>query len=210
MSQKWDAAASKASANVGCINRCTMCRTREQQALCTVQNKSGPLWSVQGVTVCKRKLFNEWTGPEGSNMEQGLGTKSEEKQTRGWGVPGLDTELSYLQIFEGWPIEEKGISVQFQKLLESKFSLLKKKFFWCWKMQKFFWCCLQMQKKKQPPTKTKKSYLVRIYTSLYRRLKSGMTTKDSYIRTYKAPSDELIIKTEPLKKMKQYTLLFKG
>lgn len=94
-------------------------------------------------------------GPEGSNMEQGLGTKSEEKQTRGWGVPGLDTELSYLQIFEGWPIEEKGISVQFQKLLESKFSLLKKKFFWCWKMQKFFWCCLQMQKKNNPPQKQK-------------------------------------------------------
>lgn len=78
------------------------------------------------------------------------------------------------------------------------------------KNAKIFLVLFTNAKKKQPPTKTKKSYLVRIYTSLYRRLKSGMTTKDSYIRTYKAPSDELIIKTEPLKKMKQYTLLFKG
>lgn len=63
-------------------------------------------------------------------------------------MPGLDTvkTLICLQIFEGWPIEEKGISVQFQKLQESKFSLLKRNNFLVLKL------FTNAKKKKKNPT----------------------------------------------------------
>lgn len=65
-------------------------------------------------------------------------------------MPGLDTELICLQIFEGWPVEEKMNSVQLQKLQETKFSsFLKNNNFLVLKL-----------------FTNAKNYLVRVYTSL--------------------------------------------
>lgn len=50
--------------------------------------------------------------PRGEQGGEGLGSKSGEEQMGGLGVLSLNTELICLQIFEGWPVEEKIDSVQ--------------------------------------------------------------------------------------------------
>lgn len=83
MSQKWDVAANKASANVGCINRCTMYRMRNSASALFRTNLDH--YNQFRVSRFAKESCSMSACPEGSKMEKGLGKKSGEKQMGGRG-----------------------------------------------------------------------------------------------------------------------------